>query len=30
MKQGLVIGQDEAAVDDIELQIGLLNFNLDR
>ena len=30
MKQGLVISQDEAAVDDIELRIDLLNFNLDR
>jgi len=29
VKQGLVVGQDEAAVDDIELQIDLLNFNLD-
>ena len=30
VKRGLVVGQDEAAVDDIELQIDLLNFNLDR
>jgi hypothetical protein len=28
--QGLVVGQDEAAVDSIELLIDLLNFNLDR
>jgi len=30
MTQGLVVGQDEPAVDDIELLIDLLNFNLDR
>mmetsp|Transcript_23361 Transcript_23361/g.49999 ORF Transcript_23361/g.49999 Transcript_23361/m.49999 type:complete len:691 (-) Transcript_23361:2-2074(-) len=29
VKQGLVVRQDEAVVDDIELQIDLLNFNLD-
>jgi hypothetical protein len=30
MNQGLVVGQNEPAVDDIELLIDLLNFNLDR
>ena len=30
MTQGLVVCQDEPAVDDIELFIDLLNFNLDR
>lgn len=30
MKQGLVVGQNEMAVDDTELHIDLLNFNLDR
>lgn len=29
LKQGLVVGQNEAAVDDTELHIDLLNFNLD-
>ena len=29
MKQGLVVGQNEPAVDDTELHIDLLNFNLD-
>jgi len=29
INQGLVVGQDDAAVDNIELLIDLLNFNLD-
>jgi hypothetical protein len=30
MNQGLVVDQDEPAVDDVKLLIDLLNFNLDR
>ena len=30
IKQGLAVGQDEAAVDDVELFIDLLDFKLDR
>jgi len=30
IKQGLAVGQDEAAVDEVELYIDLLDFKLDR